>query len=47
VLATRWRPVVDAVRSPRWVVAGRVLLVAVVLVSLPSIVLNMSDIAGR
>jgi hypothetical protein len=47
LLVTRWRPIVDAVRSPRWVIAGRVLLIALVLASLPNTIANVLDIAGR
>ena len=47
VLVTRWRPVLDAVRSPRALVVGRVLVSALVLVSLPQAVASVVDIAGR
>jgi hypothetical protein len=44
---TRWRPIVDAVRSPRWIVGGRVLVIGVVVVSLPNLLSSVVDIAGR
>ena len=47
VLVTRWRPLPAAVRSPRWVLAGRVLAGAIVLVSLPVLVGSALDIASR
>jgi hypothetical protein len=47
VLVSRSRPLMSAVRSRRWVVAGRVLTVLVVLVSLPALVTSALDIAGR
>ena len=47
VLVTRWSPVVDAVRSRRWVMGGRALAVILVVVSLPNTISNVADIAGR
>jgi hypothetical protein len=47
VAVTRIGVVVDAVRSPRWETAGRVLLAAVVVVSLPNLLGNVVDILGR
>lgn len=47
MLVTRWHVVVDLVRSPRWLIAGRVLLVVIVVVSLPNTVSNVVDILGR
>lgn len=44
---TRWRPIVDVVRSRRWVVAGRVLGVVVVLIALPNAVSTFVDIGTR
>lgn len=46
MLFTRWRPLVGAVRSHRWVIGGRVLVTGVVLVSLPNAVSNVVEIAG-
>ena len=47
VLVTRWRPLVAAVRSPGWVVAGRVLVGVVVLLGLPALLASALDIATR
>lgn len=47
VVVTRWRTVVDVVRSRRWVSLGRVLLVVVVVLSLPNSLSNVADIVGR
>ncbi len=47
VLFTRWRPAVNAVRSPRWTTGGRVLLNALVLLSLPKFISNVVDIIER
>jgi hypothetical protein len=47
VLVTRWRPVVDTVRSPRWVLGGRILAIAIVIVSLPNTLASVADIIGR
>lgn len=44
---TRWRPVVEAVRSARAVLVGRVVAVAIVAVALPGAVGSIVDIAGR
>lgn len=45
--ATRWAPLVRAVRSPRWTIGGRVVVIAVVVSSLPNAVGSMVDIIGR
>ena len=45
--ATRFRPLVDAVRSRRWVVAGRVVTLGLVAVTLPHTVSSLIDIATR
>ena len=45
VAATRWRPLVDAVRSRRWVVGGRVVALGVVIVAFPNAISNLVDIA--
>jgi hypothetical protein len=47
VAVTRWRPVVDAVRSPRWVLGGRIVLVSAVVLSMPEALGGVVDIAGR
>jgi hypothetical protein len=47
VLATRWRGLVAAVRSPRAVAVGRALLIVLVVVSLPTAVASMADIVTR
>jgi hypothetical protein len=47
VLAARVRPVVEALRSQRFTRAGRLALVAVVLVALPGAVATMVNILGR
>jgi hypothetical protein len=47
VLLTRWRPLVAAVRSPRAVVVGRVLSVAVIAAALPNALSSVVDIASR
>ena len=47
MLVTRWHVVVDAVRSRRWVIAGRVLLIVIVVVSLPNTLNNVVHILGR
>jgi hypothetical protein len=47
MIATRFRPVVDAVRSGRWVIAGRVATLVVVAVTLPHTVSSLIDIATR
>jgi hypothetical protein len=38
---------VNAVRSPRWIIGGQVLVTGLVLVSLPNTLSNLVDIAGR
>ena len=45
--ATRYRPLVDAVRSHRWVLGGRVVTLAVVAVALPHAGSSLIDIATR
>jgi hypothetical protein len=47
VLLSRWGPAGAAVRSPRWVVVGRVLAVVLVLASLPATLAGVADIATR
>ena len=47
VLASRWRLVVDGVRSDRWVTAGRVLVIGAVLLSVPNIIGSIIDIGTR
>ena len=44
VLATRWQGLVDAVRSRRWVLAGRVVMVGVAVAALPNSVGSIADI---
>jgi len=47
VVATRWRRLVDVVRSPRAVRVGQVVAGALVLVALPYALMSLADIAGR
>jgi hypothetical protein len=47
VLATRWGPLVDAVRSHRALRVGRVALVALLVLALPGALASMADIIGR
>lgn len=47
IALTRWRPIVDAVRSRRWVVAGRVVAIVVVLIALPNAISTFVDIGTR
>jgi hypothetical protein len=47
VLAARLRPVIATVQSGRFTMIGRVLLVAIVLVAIPSFVSTVADILGR
>ena len=47
VVVTRWRTVVDVVRSRRWVSITRVVLVVIVVLSLPNSISNIADILGR
>jgi len=47
VLLTRWPPIVDAVRSRRWIVAGRVFGLSLVALSLPYALSSVIDIATR
>ncbi|HEY7069815.1 MAG TPA: hypothetical protein VH479_06880 [Acidimicrobiales bacterium] len=47
VLVTRWGALVDAVRSHRALLVGRVALVALVVLALPGALAAMSDIVGR
>ena len=46
VLATRWGTLVDAVRSHRALVVGRVALIALVVLALPRALVSMADIVG-
>jgi hypothetical protein len=47
VLATRWGTLVDAVRSHRALLVGRVALIALVVLALPRALASMADIVGR
>ena len=47
IALTRWQPIVDAVRSRRWVIAGRVIAIVVVLIALPNAVSTFVDIGTR
>ncbi len=47
VFAARDRPLVEALRPDKVVVAGRIVLAALALVALPGFVSNMADILGR
>lgn len=47
VAATRWRRLVDAARSPRTVLVGRVIAVLLVVAALPHALNSVIDIAGR
>jgi len=47
VLATRWDALVDAVRSHRARLVGRVALVALLVLALPGALASMADIVGR
>jgi hypothetical protein len=47
VLATRWDPLVDAVRSHRALLVGRVALVALLVLALPGALASLADIVGR
>jgi hypothetical protein len=47
MVATRFRPVVDAVQSRRWVLGGRVVTLGLVAVTLPHAVSSLIDIATR
>jgi hypothetical protein len=47
VAVTRWRPVREAVRSRQWLVGGRVLLLALVVIALPNAISSVADIATR
>ncbi len=47
IVLTRLRPIVDAVRSRRWVIAGRVLAGVVVLIALPNALSTFRDIGTR
>ncbi len=44
---SRLRPVVEAVRSRRFVTVGRIILVVIVMIALPSFLASISDILGR
>lgn len=45
VLATRWAPVVTAVRSRRWVLGGRIVVAGILVVSAPFAAASLVDIA--
>ena len=47
VLATRLSAVVDIVRSPGWIIAGRVVLIGAVLLSVPNVLGSIADITTR
>lgn len=47
MMATRFRPLVDAVRSRRWIIAGRVATLALVAITLPHTISSLVDIATR
>ena len=47
VFAARYRPLVEALRSVKVVVAGRIILASLALVALPGFVSSMADILGR
>ncbi|MGA9278032.1 hypothetical protein [Ilumatobacter sp.] len=47
IVLTRWQPLVDAVRSRRWITAGRVVGIVAVLIALPSAVSTFIDIGSR
>ena len=47
MIATRFRPLVDAVRSRHWVLGARVVTLALVAVTLPHTVSSLIDIAAR
>jgi hypothetical protein len=47
VVASRFRPLVDVVRSRHWIVAGRVVTLALVVVTLPHTVSSLADIVTR
>ena len=47
IALTRWQPIVDAVRSRRWVIAGRILAVVVLLIALPNAVSTFVNIGTR
>ena len=44
VVATRWKPLLDAIRSPMAIRVGRVALLALVAVSLPGAVQSIANI---
>lgn len=47
IALTRWQPIVDAVRSRRWVVVGRALALVLLLIALPNAVSVFVDIGTR
>lgn len=47
VVATRWQPLAEAVRSRRVVLGGRLLAVGVAVASLPNALSSVADIAAR
>ena len=47
VLATRLSAVVNIVRSPGWIIAGRVVLIGAVLLSVPNVLGSIADITAR
>ena len=47
VAATRWRPLVDAVRSRRWVIGLRAVTLGVVIIAMPHAISSVVDIVTR
>ncbi len=47
VVATRWRPLTNAIGSPRFLLAGRVTLGGIVLAAAPNAISTPADIAAR
>ena len=47
VAASRWQLIVDAVRSRRALLAGRLIAALLVVLALPNAIRNVADIAGR
>ncbi len=47
IVATRWQPLPRAIRSRRFLIAGRVILTGIVFVASPNAIANLTDIATR
>ena len=47
VAVTRWRPILAALRSARWVQVGRIAVTAVVVLSAPGALRSFGDILSR